>query len=49
VRDSADSDDSALGRVRKTNARRRNHFDDEETFAKRDRHVQRLASRVRYT
>jgi RIO kinase 1 len=45
VRDSADSYDPAFGRVRKTNARRqRNRLDDEETFAKRDRHVQRLAS-----
>ena len=45
MRDSADSYDPAFGRVRKTNARRRrNRLDDEETFAKRDRHVQRLAS-----
>ena len=49
MRNSADSDDPAFGRVRKTNARWRNRLDDEETFAKRDRHVQRLASRVRYT
>jgi RIO kinase 1 len=45
VRDSADSYDPAYGRVRKTNSKRqRNRLDDEETFAKRDRHVQRLAS-----
>jgi RIO kinase 1 len=45
VRDSADSFDPAFGRVRKTNAkRRRNRLDDEETFAKRDRHVQRLTT-----
>jgi len=44
VRDSADSYDPAFGRVRKTNAKRRNRLDDEETFAKRNRHVQRLAS-----
>jgi hypothetical protein len=44
VRDSADSFDPAFGRVRKTNAKRRNRLDDEETFAKRDRHVRRLAS-----
>ena len=44
MRDSADSYDPAFGRVRKTNAKRRNRLDDEETFAKRNRHVQRLAS-----
>jgi RIO kinase 1 len=44
VRDSADSYDPAFGRVRKTNAKRRNRLDDEETFAKRNRHVRRLAS-----
>jgi RIO kinase 1 len=45
VRDSADSYDPAFGRVRKANNKRqRNRFDDEETFAKRDRHVRRLAS-----
>ena len=45
MRDSADSYDPAYGRVRKTNSKRqRFHFDDGETFAKRDRHVQRLAS-----
>ena len=43
MRDSADSYDPAFGRVRKTNSKR-NHFDDEATFAKRDRHVRRLAS-----
>jgi RIO kinase 1 len=45
VRDSADSYDPAFGRVRKTNNKRqRNRLDDEATFAKRDRHVRRLAS-----
>ena len=45
MRDSADSYDPAFGWVRKTNAKRqRNRLDDEETFAKRNRHVQRLAS-----
>ena len=45
MRDSADSYDPAFGRVRKTNAKRqRNRLDDEETFAKRDRHVKRLTS-----
>ena len=44
MRESADSYDPAFGRVRKTNAKRRNRLDDEETFAKRNRHVQRLAS-----
>jgi RIO kinase 1 len=45
VRDSADSSDPAFGRVRKaSNKRQRNRLDDEETFAKRDRHVKRLAS-----
>ena len=45
MRDSADSYDPAFGRVRKTNAKRqRNRLDDEETFAKRNRHVRRLAS-----
>jgi RIO kinase 1 len=44
VRDSADSYDPAFGRVRKTNARRRNRLDDEETFAKRNRHVRRLTT-----
>src|SRR3984885_12547546 len=45
MRATAESYDPAFGRVRKTNARRRrNRLDDEETFAKRDRHVQRLAS-----
>jgi len=45
VRDSADSYDPAYGRVRNTSSkRRRNRLDDEETFAKRDRHVQRLMS-----
>ena len=43
MRDSADSYDPAFGRVRKTNAKRqRNRLDDEETFAKRDRHVRRV-------
>jgi len=48
VRDSADSSDPAFGRVHdrpRTNSKRqRNRFDDEETFAKRDRHVKRLAT-----
>jgi hypothetical protein len=45
VRDSADSYDPAFGRIRKTNNKRqRNRLDDEETFAKRDRHVKRLAT-----
>ncbi|HEX4092377.1 MAG TPA: RIO1 family regulatory kinase/ATPase [Trebonia sp.] len=45
MRDSADSYDPAFGRVRKTNNKRqRNRFDDESTFAKRDRHVRRLAA-----
>jgi len=45
VRDSADSYDPAFGRVRKTNAKRqRNRLDNEETFAKRDRHVKRLTA-----
>jgi len=48
VRDSADSCDPAYGnvhRVRRANSKRqRNQYDDEETCAKRDRHVQRLAA-----
>lgn len=45
MRESADSHDPAFGRVRKTNSKRqRNRLDDQETFAKRDRHVRRLAS-----
>ena len=45
MRDSADSYDPAFGRVRKTNAKRqRNRLDNEETFAKRDRHVKRLTA-----
>jgi hypothetical protein len=45
VRDSADSSDPAFGRVRKANSKRqRNRFEAEETFAKRDRHVRRLAT-----
>jgi len=45
VRDSADSYDPGFGRVRKANNKRqRNRFDDEDTFAKRDRHVERLAA-----
>ena len=40
MRDSADSYDPAFGRVRKTSSnRQRNRLDDEETFAKRNRHV----------
>ena len=43
MRDSADSYDPAFGRVRKTSSKRqRNRLDDEETFAKRNRHVRRL-------
>ena len=45
MRDSADSYDPAFGRVRKANNKRqRNRFNDEDTFAKRDRHVKRLAA-----
>jgi RIO kinase 1 len=48
VRDSADSYDPGFGRVPdrpRTNSKRtRNRFDDEDTFAKRDRHVKRLAT-----
>jgi len=44
VRDSADSYDPAYGRVRRAGKRQRKHFNDEETFAKRDRHLQRLAA-----
>ena len=45
MRDSADSYDPAFGRVRKTSTKRqRNRLDDEETFAKRNRHVRRLAT-----
>ncbi len=48
MRDSADSYDPALGRFpdrpRTNRKRQRNRSDDEETFAKRQRHVERLAS-----
>jgi RIO kinase 1 len=44
VRDSADSYDPAYGRVRRAGKRPRKYFDDEETFAKRDRHLQRLTA-----
>jgi RIO kinase 1 len=44
VRDSADSYDPAYGRVRRPSKRQRRHFDDEATFAKRDRHLGRLAA-----
>ena len=44
MRDSADSYDPACGRVRRAGKRQRKYFDDEETFAKRDRHLQRLAA-----
>jgi len=45
VRDSADSYDPAYGRVRRASSKRhRKSFDDEETFAKRDRHLARLAA-----
>jgi RIO kinase 1 len=45
VRDSADSDsyDPAFGRVRRGNSKRqRKQYSDQDTFAKRDRHVKRL-------
>ncbi len=42
---SADSHDPAYGRVRRAAGKRqRKYFDDEETFAKRDRHLPRLAA-----
>jgi len=44
VRDSADSYDPAYGRVRRAGKRQRKHFDDEQTFTKRDRHLQRLGA-----
>ena len=44
MRDSADSYDPAYGRVRRASKRQRKHFNDEETFAKRDRHLQRLVA-----
>ena len=44
MRDSADSYDPAYGRVRRANSRRRRKYDDEATFAKRDRHLPRLAA-----
>jgi RIO kinase 1 len=45
VRDSADSYDPAFGRVRRANTKRqRKQYDDQDTFAKRDRHVERLAA-----
>jgi RIO kinase 1 len=44
VRDSADSNDPAFGRIRKVNSKRQRNRFDEETFAKRDRHVKRLAA-----
>jgi len=45
VRDSADSFDPAYGRVRRAAGKRqRKHFDDDATFAKRDRHLPRLAA-----
>ena len=45
MRDSADSYDPAYGRVRRAASKRqRKHFNDEETFAKRDRHLPRLAA-----
>jgi RIO kinase 1 len=43
VRNSADSYDHAYGRVRRA-GKRRNHFDDDATYAKRDRHLPRLAA-----
>ncbi|MGH3170247.1 MAG: hypothetical protein ACRDN0_30740, partial [Trebonia sp.] len=44
MRDSADSYDPAYGRIRRAKGKRRGKFDDEETYAKRDRHVERLQS-----
>ena len=45
MRDSADSSDPAFGRVRRTNSKRqRKQYDDQDTFAKRDRHVERLTA-----
>jgi RIO kinase 1 len=44
VRHSADSDDPSYGRTRRGKGKWRGRFDDEDTFAKRDRHVRRLAS-----
>ena len=45
MRDSADSFDPAYGRVRRAAGKRqRKHFDDDATFAKRDRHLPRLAA-----
>ena len=41
MRDSADFDDYGVTR-RGKNGKTRGKFDDEETYAKRDRHVQRL-------
>jgi RIO kinase 1 len=40
-----DSHDPAFGRVRRANSKRqRKQYDDQDTFAKRDRHVKRLAT-----
>ena len=44
MRDSADSYDPAYGRVRRAASTRRRHLDDEQTFAKRDRHLPKLAA-----
>jgi hypothetical protein len=48
MREWADSFDPDLGRVHdrssKNRKRQRNRLDDEDTFAKRDRHVRRLAT-----
>jgi RIO kinase 1 len=45
VRDSADSYDPPYGRVRRgPGKRQRKHYDDEAVFAKRDRHLPRLAA-----
>jgi RIO kinase 1 len=45
VRDSADSYDPAFGRVRRANTKRqRKQYDDQDAFAKRDRHVERLTT-----
>ena len=44
MRDSADSYDPAYSRVRRAPSKRRKHFDHEDTFAKRDRHLPRLVA-----
>jgi RIO kinase 1 len=42
MRDSADSYDPAYGKIRRAKGKRRQKFDEEETYAKRDRHLRRL-------